>query len=382
MRLMEPIYLDYNATSPVAAEVLAETERALRDLWGNPSSTHPHGRRAREAVDRARSRVAELLGCDADEIVFTSGGTESDNAAVLGVAEASADRGRHVVISTIEHPAVGDAAKRLERRGFSVTRVPVDRHGAVDPDDVARAFRDDTVLVSIMHANNETGVLQPVAEIARAARARGIPVHTDAAQSVGKLPVSVDELGVDLLTIAGHKMYAPKGVGALHLRRGTPFEPFLLGAGHESGRRSGTENTPGIVGLGAACELARREPDRAAHLARLRDRLEAGLRRAIPDLVVHGGEVERLPNTLYAAIPGVPSHELLADLPGLATGSGAACHSGKPTPSRVLLAMGVPEALAVCTLRLSLGRPTTEAEVDRAVAAIAERVGALRAARR
>jgi len=378
---MEPIYLDYNATSPIAPEVLEETTVALRDLWGNPSSDHVHGRRAREAVERARHRVAALLGCRDGEIVFTSGGTESDNAAVFGVAEALAGRGKHIVVSAIEHAAVGDAATRLEHRGFAVTRVPVDRAGLVDPDDVARAVRDDTVLVSIMHSHNETGVLQPVREIARHARSRGIVVHTDAAQSVGKLPVAVDELEVDLLTVAGHKLYGPKGVGALYLRQGTPFEPLFRGAGHEGNRRSGTENTACIVGLGAACELACAEPDRPMKLRRLRDRLEAGLRRIVPDLVVHGGETERLPNTLYAAIPGVPAHELLAGLPEIAAGSGAACHSTEPAPSRVLLAMGVPAQLAVCTVRLSLGRPTTAEEIDRASALIGRRAEALRAAR-
>ena len=266
-----------------------------------------------------------------------------------------------------------EACRYLERRGWTVTRVGPDRHGRVPPEAIEAALRPDTALITVMHANNETGVLQPVGEIARLARSRAIPVHTDAAQSVGKIPVRVDDLGVDLLTVAGHKLYAPKGVGALYLRRGTPFAGFLRGAGHESGRRAGTENTPEIVGLGVACELAEREMERRpADLARLRDRLEERLRERIPDLVIHGNGVERLPNTASVAIPGADANTLLAALDSVAASAGAACHAGGTEPSQVLTAMGVDPSLALATLRLTVGRPTTPAEIDDACERIAE----------
>ncbi len=368
----DPIYLDYNATTPVAPEVLAAMLEALRDGWGNPSSAHAYGRRARAAVERAREQVAALLGCAPDEVLFTSGGTESDNAAILGVADARSLHGRHVVISRVEHAAVEQACRWLEGRGYEVTRVPVDGDGRVAAADVAAALRPDTVLVSVLHAQNETGVLEPVAEIGALARAREIPFHSDAAQSVGKLAVDVGALVVDLLTVAGHKLYAPQGVGALVVRRGTPFAPLLRGAGHESGRRSGTENVAGIVGLGAACALAARElPARTERLTTLRDRLETGLRRIVPDLVVHGAGAARLPNTLSVAFPGARGYDIAARAEGVAIAAGAACHSGRPNVSAVLCAMGVPEDLALSTLRLTVGRPTTPEEVDRA----AERIG-------
>ena len=367
----EPIYLDFNATTPVAPEVLDTVCAALGDAWGNPSSGHAQGVRARAAVERAREQGAALLGSEPDEIVFTSGGTESDNAALIGVAEAREARGRHLVISAIEHPAVEEAARYLERRGWEVGRAGVDREGRVDVAQVEAALRRDTVLVSVMHANNETGVVQPVRAIAELARSRGIVVHTDAAQSVGKISSRKDELGVDLLTVAGHKLYAPKGVGALFLRRGTPFAPFLRGAGHEGGRRAGTENIAGIVGLGAACLLAAREMDeRSRGMAAARDRLEARLRASFPDLVVHGAGAARLPNTLSAAIPGVDANALLALLDGVAASAGAACHTGGTEPSRVLLAMGVPPDLARCTLRLTTGRSTTVAAAELAATRI------------
>jgi cysteine desulfurase len=374
-----PIYLDYNATTPVAAEVLEAVLPALREAWGNPSSRHAWGRQARQAVDRARAEVAGLLGCAPSEIVFTSGGTESDNAAIIGVAEARAGRGRHVVTTAIEHPAVEAACGYLERRGWSVTRVLPGADGRVRPAAVAAALRPDTVLVSVMHANNESGIVQPLPEISRIAHERGVVVHTDAAQSVGKLPVRVDDLGADLLTVAGHKLYAPKGVGALYLRAGTPFAAFLHGGSHEGGRRPGTENTPAIVGLGAACALAAREADALGpRLRALRDRLEQRLLAGIPDAVVHGGGSERLPNTLSIALPGIDANRLLDELEGVAAASGAACHAGEPTPSRVLRAMGVPDSLARSTLRLSVGRPTTPEEVDAAALRIHEAARRLR----
>ena len=363
--MKEPIYLDYNATTPVTPEVVEATGVAMRELWGNPSSAHAYGRRAAEALARARGQVASLLGCHEDEVVFTSGGTESDNAAIVGVAEALSERGRHIVTSTIEHPAVAEPCSYLERRGWQVTRVGVDSQCRVDSAEIADALRDETVLVSIMHANNETGVIQPIGEIAELTRPRGIVLHTDAAQSVGKLPVGLDALGVDLLALAGHKLYAPKGVGALVLRRGTPCACFLHGAGHEGGRRSGTENTPLIVGLGAACALAASELEqRSAHLRAMRDRLTERLAAAFPDLVVHGQDAERLPNTLYVALPSVDANRLLQRLDGVATAAGAACHAEHAEPSSVLRAMGVADALALCTLRLTTGRETTAEEID------------------
>jgi cysteine desulfurase len=315
----------------------------------------------------------------ADEVIFTGGGTEADNAAIIGVAEAVAERGRHLVISAIEHPAVEEPCRYLESRGWEVTRVGVDRDGRVATGEVEAALRPDTAQISIIHAQNETGVLQPIAEIGRLARSRGILFHSDTAQSVGKLPFTVAELNVDLLTVAGHKLYAPKGVGALFLRRGTPFAGFMRGAGHESGRRAGTENVPAIVGLGAACALASRElPARTQHLREVRNRLEDQLRGKMPDMIVHGGNVERLPNTISVAFPGTIAQEIATRAEGLAVAAGAACHSGKPHVSSVLKAMGVPDPLALATLRLSVGSPTTLDDADRAALILANTVAALK----
>lgn len=374
--MTEPIYLDYNATTPPAPEVLDAVGAALRDLWGNPSSDHPYGHAAHAAIESARGEVAALLDASPGEIVFTSGGTESDNAALIGVAEAREQVGRHLVTSAIEHPAIEATCRYLESRGWSVTRVGVDADGRVDAGEVASAIRDDTALVSIMHSNNETGTLQPVAEIADIARARKVPFHTDAAQSVGKVPVSVEGLGVDLLTVAGHKLYGPKGVGALYIREGTPFCRVLHGADHERGRRAGTENAPLIVGLGAACRLARKEmTGRVSRAAALRDRLVGGLRGRFPGLVVHGERAERLPNTAFVALPGHPAAELMARLDGVATAAGAACHAGEAHVSYVLRAMGVADAVALATLRLTVGRPTTEDDVDEALRRIGRAAG-------
>jgi cysteine desulfurase len=373
-----PVYLDYNASTPVAPEVLEAMTAAFRDVHGNPLSTHAFGVAARAVVERARGEVAALIGAEADEIVFTSGGTESNNAAIYGVAEALADRGRHLVITAIEHASIEQCCRVLEGRGWAVTRVPVDPQGLIDPRAIESAIRPDTAMVSVMHANNETGVIQPVAAAARAAHAKGVLIHTDAAQSLGKIRVNVRELDVDLLSLAGHKLYAPQGVGALYLRRGTPFEPLIRGAGHQDNRRSGTENVALSAALGAACSLAERELDaRRAHLQAMRDRLESTLRAAFPRLIVHGGEAKRLPNTLYAAFPGCDANELLARMDGVATGSGAACHSGKAMASKVLLAMGVKAEIATATLRLTTGRGTTQAEVDAAAGRIIETARAL-----
>ena len=373
-----PVYLDYNATTPVDPAVFAAMRPYLEQEFGNPSSGHAYGQTAREAVDHARRQVSELLGAEPDEIVFTGGGSEADNLAICGVAFARRDRGRHIVTTAVEHPAVLHTCRYLERRhGFTLTVVPVDATGRVDPAAVGRALRDDTVLVSVMHAQNEVGTVQPVAEIAAAARGRGVAFHTDAAQSVGKIPVRVHDLAVDLLAVAGHKVYAPKGVGALFVRGGLKLESVIHGAGHEGGRRAGTENVAGIVGLGKACALAHEHlEEERRRLQGLRDELWRRLVAAIPGLRLHGDPERRLPNTLNVGVPGVAGEDLLAAAPGIAASTGSACHAGRTEPSGVLLAMGLAKDEALTAVRLSLGRFTTEADVRQAadllIAAVTE----------
>ncbi len=371
------IYLDYNATTPVDPRVADAMLPFLSGGFGNPSSAHRLGREARAAVERARTQVAACLGCDADEILFTSGGSESDNLALRGALAAAG--GGHLVTSAVEHPAVLEVALALELEGRAqLSVVDVDSRGQVEVAAVERALRPDTRLVSLMLANNEVGTLQPVAEVARRCRERGILVHTDAAQAVGKVPVDVRALGIDLLTVAGHKLYAPKGVGALYVRRGVNIEPLIRGAGHERGLRAGTENVLGIVGLGVACELAGREVAvESPRLASLRDRLEARLRAGHQRLVVHGHPLERLPNTSSVSFPGVDAGRLLAALTeSVAVSAGAACHGDQVKASHVLQAMGVPPEVAMGTLRLSVGRFTTEAEVDDGARLVLEAVDA------
>lgn len=370
---MRPIYLDYNATTPIAPEVLAAMQPYLAEHFGNPSSGHRLGRHCQQAVEAARGQVAELLGAQHDEIVFTSGGTESNNLALKGLALAPPlERQRHLVISAIEHPAIIEPARYLERCGVEVSVVGVDSQGRVDPDEVAAALRDHTLLVSIMHANNEVGTLQPIAEIARRCRERGVLMHTDAAQSVGKVPVRVDELGVDMLTMAGHKLYAPKGVGVLYVRRGVKLEPLLHGAAHESGRRAGTENVPYLVALGVAARLASESlPAITEQMRQLRDRLWERLRAEIGgQLTMNAAEAPRLPNTLSVNFPGVSGNELLAAAPQVCASTGAACHSGATQRSATQAAMGIEPGVARGTLRLSVGRFTTIEQVDEAAAAL------------
>ena len=377
---MSLIYLDHNSTAPAAPEVVEAVVRALADTWANPVSAHAAGRAARTVVEDARAQLGALIGAPADALLFTSGGTEADNLAVFGAARARAADGRHIVISNVEHPAVDEAVRGLEGMGFRATRVGVGPDGRVDAGTMIAAFEPDTILVSLMLAQNETGALQPVRDVAQAARARGITMHTDAAQAVGKLPVDVDHLGVDLLTIAGHKMYGPKGVGALYVRSGTRLLPCLVGAAHERGLRPGTENTPGIAGLGAAAALARREiGDRVRHARALTSRLLEATRAAMPDVRLHGpaDPGERLPNTLNLAFPGVRSDRLMAEVEELAISGGAACHSGSPEPSRVLLAMGVDAEMARCAVRISVGRGNSEAEMTVAAAALTRAAGRL-----
>lgn len=364
---MSFIYLDYNATTPTDPRVAEAMGPFLTGGFGNPSSTHAEGRRAKSALEEARQRVADCLGCNSGELVFTSGGSESNNLAIRGLVDACG--GGHIITSAVEHPAVLEVVLALEIEGrIELTIVGVDRFGRVDPGTVAAALRDDTVLVSLMLANNEVGTLQPVQEVAALCRDRGVAIHTDAAQAVGKVPVDVTDLGVDLLSVAGHKLYAPKGVGALYVREGVEILPQIRGAGHERGRRAGTENVLLAAGLGIACELARSEVrEEQTRLAGLRERLVNGLRTGCEDLVEHGHPAHRLPNTLSVALPGHDANGLVGELAEeLALSAGSACHSGATMISYVLQAMGVEPALARATIRLSVGRFTTEEEVDRA----------------
>jgi cysteine desulfurase len=370
------IYLDYNATTPVAPEVFRALRPFLEAEFGNPSCDYPLGRRAREAVQQAREDVAALLGCTPPEIVFTSGATEANNTVLKGVAY---QHGRgHIITCATEHPAVLAPCRYLESRGFPLTILPVDGAGRVDPDEVRRALTPDTILISVMHANNETGALAPLRAIGALAREAGVAFHTDAAQSAGKIPVDVEELQVDFLTLAGHKFYAPKGVGALYVRGGAAFTPLLHGASQEGGRRAGTENVPYMVALGAACRLAReRLPGAAAHLKSLRDRFHELLLAGVPGLILNGPEVERLSNTLNVSFPGISGSELMAGLPDLAASLGSACHAGQEAISPVLAAMGVPVGQARGAVRFSVGYPTTMAEVNQAAARLLERLGRL-----
>jgi cysteine desulfurase len=361
---MRPIYLDYNASTPIDPAVAAVMRPLLEDAYGNPSSGHWAARPAREAIERARREVADVLGCADDEIVFTSGASEANNLALKGVAHALRHKGDHIITSAVEHPAVLAPCAFLAGLGHRITLVPVDRHGRVDPDDVRRAITPRTILISLMHANNEVGTIQPVEDVARIAREREVLVHTDAAQSVGKVPTSVEALGVDLLSLTGHKMYAPKGVGALYVRRGTPLEPLVHGGGHEGGRRSGTESALLAAALGAACRLA---TDLApmARVRALRDRFWQRLQSAFGNRVCLNGHPDhRLPNTLNVSFVGCVGAEILERLDGVAASTGSACHSGTIELSPVLKAMGVPPEVGMGAIRFSLGRGTTAEEID------------------
>lgn len=366
---MPPIYLDFNATTPVAEVARQVMGSLLGEQFGNPSSQHPAGRASRAAIDRARGQVARLLGCADDEVVFTSGGTESNNWALKGLllADPTARPG-HLVISSLEHPAIVEPARYLQRWGVAVSVVGCDRHGTIDPEAVQQALRPDTRLVSIMLANNEIGTIQPLAEIARRCHARGVWVHTDAAQAVGKIEVRVDQLGVDLLSLAGHKCYAPKGVGALYVRSGLRLEPLLHGAGHERGRRASTENTASIAALGAAAELAAQALGlQSARLERLRDRLWQRLRDEIGrELTCNGQGAARLPNTLSVNFPGVTGGDLLAACPEICASTGSACHSGAVARSATLAAIDLPDEVARGTVRLSLGQSTSDDDIEQA----------------
>jgi cysteine desulfurase len=366
------IYLDFNATTPLAAEVVERMGPFLRGAYGNPSSLHWAGVPARDAVEMARSQVAALLCCDATEVVFTSGGTEANNQVIKGLFFARRMSGKpfHLITSRIEHPSVLEPCRFLESQGAEVTRLPVDSFGRVNPDEVRRSIRADTAMVSIMHANNEVGTIQPLSEITSMVREYGIPCHTDAAQSVGKIAVDVESLGVDLLSVAGHKLYGPKGVGALFVREGVELEPLMHGAGHEAGRRASTENVLGIVGLGAACELAQSWIN-DTRIAQRRDDFWRELQASFGDRVVRNGHPEQcLPNTLNVSFLGLNGGEMLARMSNIAASTGSACHAGTIHFSPVLKAMGASLDVMTGAIRFSLGRQTTEAEIEAAVDAV------------
>jgi cysteine desulfurase len=368
------IYLDFNASTPIAGEVAERMRSLLDDAYGNPSSKHWAALTAREAVERARREVAALIGAEPEEVVFTSGGSESSNAAIKGAYFASGDREAHVITTAVEHPATLESCAFLRRLGAQLTVVGVDRKGRVDPSDIERAIRPQTVLISVMHANNEVGTIEPIQEIGEIARRRGVLFHTDAAQSVGKIPVRTGEMGVDLLTIAGHKLYAPKGVGALYVRRGVRIEPLVHGGGHESGRRAGTESAILCAALGTACEIAPAAIARRHETVALRERLWRGLVAVLGDrIALNGHPEERLPNTLNVSFVGRHGADVLALLDGVAASTGSACHEGSTKLSPVLEAMGVPLEIGMGAVRFSLGRSTTAEEID-AVLALAARV--------
>ncbi|UCE60809.1 MAG: cysteine desulfurase [Phycisphaerales bacterium] len=361
------IYLDYNASTPVDPAVREAMWPYLGEYYGNPSSGHIKGREVSKAVSKAREQVASLLGAAPKNIVFTSGGTEANNLTIKGVAHSLRGRGRHIITSVIEHPAVLIPCRFLAQSGYEVSYVGVDSTGLIDLQAIADEIRPDTILISIMHANNEVGTIQPIAEIAGLARERNILIHTDAAQSCGKIETRVSDLGVDFLSVAGHKLYAPQGIGALFIRSGIEIEPLHHGAGHENGRRAGTEPVPAIVGLGVAAELAEQQADDAVIIA-LRDRLHRGLQSKLGDrLVLLGHPHRRLPNTLAVGLRGHFGADLLAKCPDICASTGSACHSGTREKSAVLAAMNTPDDVAFGGVRLSVGRFTTEAEIDEAV---------------
>jgi cysteine desulfurase len=378
---MRRVYLDYNATTPVAPEVLAAMLPYFSEEYGNASSIHTFGQRARGAVEEARESVAALLGARPAEIMFSSGGTESNNHAIFGVVGGAEGRSKHVITSAVEHSAVLDPCKALEERGVAVTVLPVDRDGIVNPEDVLRAIRPETVLITIMLANNELGTIEPIEEIAKIASKNGVTLHTDAVQAAGKIPIEVAKLGVHLLSISAHKLYGPKGVGALYVRKGTRLEPLLYGGHSERDRRPGTEDVTSIAGLGKAAELAvAHMKDEGRRIAELRDRLENGLLERIPHASVNGSRAHRTPNTTNLTFPFIEGEAMVIalDLKGIACSTGAACSSGAVEPSHVLTAIGLAPEDARATLRLSLGHHTTDEEIDFALDTIPPVIDRLR----
>jgi cysteine desulfurase len=379
--MTKPIYLDYNGTTPLDTKVIRVMQTFIDTEFGNPSSSHWYGIAPKKALEKAREQVASLLNCKPEEIVFTSGGTESNNHAIISVARMMRHKGNHIITSSIEHPAVIEVCRFLEKEGFETTYLPVDETGRVKVTNVGQAIRPETILITIMHANNETGVIQPIAEIGELAAANNILFHTDAAQSVGKIPTDVNQLNVSMMTVAGHKVYAPKGVGALYVRKPLQLEPFCHGAGQEGGLRAGTENVMGIAALGAACAIAGRDLEKnMAHMKYLRDRLHEGIIEQIDDVRLNGHKEFRLPNTLYLSFRGLEANRILEEI-GLevAASAGAACHSDTVKISHVLTAMNVPEDWAKGTVRFSVGKMTTEEHIDRAVKVMVDAVRRLRA---
>lgn len=378
---MKPIYMDHNATTPLDPKVLEVMMPYLTDHFGNASSsTHSYGRTAAQGVEDAREKVANIIGAKSREIVFTSGATESDNLAIKGAARANADKGDHIVTCRIEHKAVLNSCKRLESEGFKVTYLPVDSHGLVDPDEVRKAITEKTILVSIMAANSEVGTIEPVKEIGAITREKGVLFHTDATQAVAKIPVDVDEMNADLLSLSGHKIYGPKGVGALYVRRGVKLTPIADGGGQERKLRSGTLNVAGIVGIGAACEITGEEmDDEAVRLSGLRDSLSKGITDTVARAYINGHPTKRLPGNLNVSFEFVEGESLILSLKDFAVSSGSACTSDSLESSYVLVAMGVEESVAHCSLRFGLGRGNTQEHVDRLVKDIRESVDKLRA---
>ena len=377
----KPIYLDYNATTPHDPEVIEAMRPYLEEEFGNPSSSHLYGSKPSQAVTRARQQVASLLNCEPEQIIFTSGGTESNNFAIKGTAEAYCKSGNHIITCQIEHPAVLDVCNYLNDHGFDITYLPVDEFGLVNVADVAAAIKKETILISIMHANNEVGTIEPIIEIAHLAKNNGLLFHTDAAQSIGKISVDVKELGVDFLSIAGHKVYAPKGVGALYIRQGLAPAKFMHGADQESARRAGTENVLEIVGLGTACEIAKRDLGRnRKHMQAMRDQLYEGIKKGSKQVRLNGHPQKRLPNTLSISFFNLEANRILDFIgPKVAASAGAACHSDSVKVSGVLEAMKIPLQWAKGTLRLTTGRMTTQADIDTAVGVICSAVNKLRA---
>jgi len=379
---MKMIYLDYAATTPTHPEVVEEMLPYFNEIYGNPSSIYQIAQKAKGAIEEAREKVAQLINAEPEEIIFTSGGTEADNIAIKGVIYANRKKGDHIITSKIEHHAVLNTCKWLEKQGFKVTYVSVDRYGMVDLDKLKKSLTDKTILISIMHANNEVGTIELIPEIASIARERGIYFHTDAVQTVGKIPVDVKELEVDLLSLSGHKLYGPKGIGALYIRKGIKVSPLIHGGHHEKNKRAGTENVPGIVGLGKACEIAAREmADETRRLKELRERLYKGLKERIEEIVLNGHPRNRLPGILNICVKYVEGESMLInlDLEGICASSGSACTSGSLEPSHVLLAMGIPPEISHGSLRFSLGRNTTEKEIDRVIEVLPPIVEKLRA---
>ncbi|MBM4765192.1 cysteine desulfurase family protein [Bacillus sp. B15-48] len=363
---MQQIYLDYNASTPIAPEVKEAMSPYLEGFYGNPSALHFAGIDAKLAVENARKQVASLLNCHADEIVFTSGGSESNNHVLKGVYHSLKEKGNHIITTKIEHPAILNPCKFLEKLGAKITYLDVDSLGRVDPDHIEKSITEQTILISVMHSNNEVGTIQPIEEIGQIAKRHNVLFHTDASQSIGKVPIDVNLLQIDFLTIAGHKVYAPKGIGALYIRKGIDIEPLIHGAGHESGRRAGTENIVLAVGLGRACELAKENEAENSRIKQLRDKFWNQLQQ-IPQVSLNGHPIERLPNTLNINFEKRVGQDILASIPMIAASTGSACHAGEVSLSPVLKAMGVEESVGMGAVRFSLGRYTTEEEINKVV---------------